>query len=221
MATAKKRVGRPRASRRRLARPAAEEILFVAARLFAGKGFGSTTTREIAHAAGLRQPSLFHYFPSKDAILAELLRRSLAPSIAFAAEQRAAGGSPSLRLYRLIRFDVAHLCSFPFDMGAILAPEARHARFRKFWSEREQFIGEMQALVSAGVEAGELVTGDVGLATRAIFGMGEWTLSWYRAGGAWSPEVVADGVATLALRGLLRDPQQIEGIRRLATEAQT
>jgi TetR/AcrR family transcriptional regulator len=217
MAPVKRRVGRPRASRRRLARPPQEEILFVAARLFASKGFGSTTTREIAHAAGLRQPSLFHYFASKEAILAELLRRSLAPSIAFAAEQRAAGGSPSVRLYRLIRFDVAHLCSFPFDMGAILAPEARHPRFRKFWSEREQFIGEMQALVGAGVEAGELVTDDLPLATRAIFGMGEWTLSWSRAGGTWTAEAVADGVATLALRGLLRDPQQIDAIRRAAS----
>ena len=77
-------MGRPRADRRRRERQPEDEILFVAARLFAEHGFAGTSTRAIAAAAGLRQPSLFHWFANKEAILERLLQRSLAPSLAFA-----------------------------------------------------------------------------------------------------------------------------------------
>jgi AcrR family transcriptional regulator len=209
-------VGRPRANPRRLDRPPQEEILLVASRLFAKKGFTSTTTREIAAAAGLRQPSVFHHFASKEAILAELLDRSLAPSLAFAEQVVAEERLPSVRLYRLIRFDVEHLCSYPFEMGAIFVPEARQPRFRRFWTARDRFFADVQQLVTEGIAAKELVAMDAGLATRALVGMNEATLIWYRRGGDWTPAVVAEGVAKLALRGLLRDPGRIEEIHRLA-----
>ena len=36
--------------------------------LFARKGFADTTTSDICHAAGISTGSLFHYFPSKQAV---------------------------------------------------------------------------------------------------------------------------------------------------------
>ncbi|MEW2483954.1 TetR/AcrR family transcriptional regulator [Mycobacterium sp. NPDC049093] len=51
-----------------------EDILAVAAELFAAKGVASTTVRDIGAAAGVHSGSLYHYFPSKEAIAVELLR---------------------------------------------------------------------------------------------------------------------------------------------------
>ncbi|MFZ9427052.1 MAG: TetR/AcrR family transcriptional regulator, partial [Ilumatobacteraceae bacterium] len=48
-------------------------ILAEASRLFAINGFHGTSTRDIADAVGIRQPSLFHHFATKHAILATLL----------------------------------------------------------------------------------------------------------------------------------------------------
>ncbi len=46
-----------------------EEILRVALRLFAAKGVEGTGLREIAEHIGVSQPALYHYFPSKDALV--------------------------------------------------------------------------------------------------------------------------------------------------------
>ncbi|TVT61329.1 TetR/AcrR family transcriptional regulator [Amycolatopsis rhizosphaerae] len=52
-------------------------ILASAARLFAQKGIAATTVREIAGSVGMLSGSLYHHFPSKDAIAGEVVREYL------------------------------------------------------------------------------------------------------------------------------------------------
>jgi AcrR family transcriptional regulator len=52
-----------------------EVILEAAARVFVSLGYARATTNRIAAAAGISVGSLYQYFPSKDAIAVELLRR--------------------------------------------------------------------------------------------------------------------------------------------------
>ncbi len=52
-----------------------ETILEAAARVFVEEGYARATTNRIATAANVSVGSLYQYFPSKDAIAVELLRR--------------------------------------------------------------------------------------------------------------------------------------------------
>jgi AcrR family transcriptional regulator len=52
-------------------------ILDAAARVFSGHGYAAGTTNRIAAEAGLSVGSLYQYFPNKDSILIELVRRHL------------------------------------------------------------------------------------------------------------------------------------------------
>lgn len=52
-----------------------ETILAAAARVFVKHGYAHATTNRIADAAGVSVGSVYQYFPSKDAIAVELLRR--------------------------------------------------------------------------------------------------------------------------------------------------
>ncbi len=52
-----------------------EVILDAAARVFVAHGYARATTNRIAETAGISVGSLYQYFPSKDAIAVELLRR--------------------------------------------------------------------------------------------------------------------------------------------------
>ncbi len=52
-----------------------ETLLEAAARVFVTQGYAKATTNKIAAAAGVSVGSLYQYFPSKDAIAVELLRR--------------------------------------------------------------------------------------------------------------------------------------------------
>src|SRR5690606_1850323 len=120
-----------------------------------------------------RQPSLFHWFASKEAILEELLGASIAPSLELAEGIAATRARPAVRLFRLVRTDASLLAAFPYDLGAWLSPEARAPRYHRFWAQRERLVEILVETVQAGVRARELVTGDVEIAARGIFGMVE------------------------------------------------
>jgi AcrR family transcriptional regulator len=64
--------------RRRIDRRRAE-ILAVAARIFADKGYANTTTREIANAADVAEGTLYNYFASKREILLAIALETEAP----------------------------------------------------------------------------------------------------------------------------------------------
>jgi AcrR family transcriptional regulator len=53
-------------------------ILACAAELFATRGVAAATVRDIGEAAGVLSGSLYHYFPSKDAIVGEVLAQFMA-----------------------------------------------------------------------------------------------------------------------------------------------
>jgi AcrR family transcriptional regulator len=57
------------------ARPSLQRILRVASRLFAERGYGMTSMRDIAQAARIRAATLYHYFRSKDDLYLEVLER--------------------------------------------------------------------------------------------------------------------------------------------------
>lgn len=50
-----------------------ERIFDVAVDLFAQKGFDAVSLREISDAVGIKKPTLYHYFTSKDEILEKIL----------------------------------------------------------------------------------------------------------------------------------------------------
>ena len=49
------------------------EVLDRAVGLFAERGFAGTSLKDVADAVGLSRPAIYYYFPSKDALLEELL----------------------------------------------------------------------------------------------------------------------------------------------------
>jgi AcrR family transcriptional regulator len=54
-----------------------QRIIAVAGRLFAERGYESTSVRDIAEQLGISNPSLYHHFASKADLLDELLRQPL------------------------------------------------------------------------------------------------------------------------------------------------
>ncbi len=52
-----------------------DRVLRVATRLFAGRGYGMTSMRDIARAARIRAATLYHHFRSKDDLFVDVLDR--------------------------------------------------------------------------------------------------------------------------------------------------
>ena len=73
---ARPRKPKPRKPQQERSRETVDSILAAATHVLVRKGYARTTTNEIAETAGVSVGSLYQYFPSKDAIAVELLRRN-------------------------------------------------------------------------------------------------------------------------------------------------
>ena len=106
-------VGRPRKnSPRRRGGTAREEILDAAAELFTTQGFATTSTHQIADAVGIRQASLYYYFPSKTEIFLTLLNSTVNPAVELAERFSTIGDlTPELRLWSLVAAETRLLLS--------------------------------------------------------------------------------------------------------------
>lgn len=72
-----------------------ERILDAAEEFFAERGFEGTTLREVAARVGLRNPSLYNHFESKEALYAAVLERDVGPVLRLLSEFVARGGVDS------------------------------------------------------------------------------------------------------------------------------
>ena len=68
----------------------AERILDAAEQLFAERGYAGATLRDVAKRVGVRPPSLYNHFASKDALYAAVLERGIGPVIDLLARSAAA-----------------------------------------------------------------------------------------------------------------------------------
>ncbi|MFG6279746.1 TetR/AcrR family transcriptional regulator [Microbacterium sp. S16(2024)] len=103
-----------------------------AARLFAERGFAAVSTVELGEAVGMSGPALYNYFPSKDALLAELLTDASARLLDGCREIVAEQTAPADTLARLVRFHLDFATADPDTIRlqdrelAQLAPDANH-----------------------------------------------------------------------------------------------
>ena len=69
-----------------------DQLLATAAELFAARGFHGVSVAELGRACGISGPALYKHFPSKDAILAEMLV-SISEELLSEGRQRVAGAA--------------------------------------------------------------------------------------------------------------------------------
>jgi AcrR family transcriptional regulator len=184
----------------------AEAILAAAADLFARKGYHGTSTREIAAAVGIKQPSLFHWFASKEAILRKLAERALVGPTALLDYLERTERIPSEKLFEVVYFHTWYLCSQPIDLAAVIDGSETAVEAVADWHPIiDHYTTGVRRIVEDGIEAGEFIAGNANAVTMAILGMCNWTLRWYRRGGPVTPEALAEQFAHLALRSVLVD----------------
>ncbi len=183
-----------------------DELLAIAAKLFAERGFKNTTVRDIADAAGILSGSLYHHFDSKEAMVDELLDSFQTALWEEYDAIESSDRSPRQKLEAVVRVsfdaidqhhsevaifqtDAVYLATF--DRFAYL--HERNVRFRELWT----------GWLRAGVTAGELRSDlDVELVYRFLRDTVWVAVRWYRPGGELTPRQVADQYLSILLEGI-------------------
>lgn len=189
-----------------------ERILREASHLFAARGYYGSSTRDIATAVGIRQPSLFHHFPSKQAIFQELLSYSLDDSAEVAEFLARAAGSPAARLYRFLVEDFRYLMDSPYDLRSIFNSDVLlDEEFEPWEATAQKLYVAVADIIRQCIEAGEFIEIDVGFARQTISGLMLETIR-ERSLGEQLPAQRPTRTAEFVLRALLVDPGQIDAI---------
>lgn len=181
-----------------------QDITAVAATLFHDVGYHETGLRQIAAAAAMSKPTLYHYFQNKDDILYAIHDEFIDLIIARHEDMIRTPGSMQnyLRGVMSMIMDIvdshgAHLRVF-FEHYRELRPEYRESLSAK----RDQYYESVQRIVADGVANGEFRPVDVPLVTMGIFGMCNWATNWYRHDGHRTPHEIADTFFDVVVRGL-------------------
>lgn len=182
-----------------------EQILTSAARLFAEKGFQNTNIIEIGQACKASKSRMYHYFASKETILEEMLVSHVS-TLVHAADGLVRSSAPPRTKFR--DFVLLHLRYYydHRDRHTVLIEDADHlpdaARSVVNAAEHKLvtfLVGILQELNPDRFKEKHVSTSHAML----IFGMLNWTYTWYRPTGKLSLDGLADQVTELCLKGVL------------------
>ncbi|MFF2486181.1 TetR/AcrR family transcriptional regulator [Microbacterium sp. NPDC058062] len=200
--------GRATASTSRGGASRREQVLHEAEVLFAERGYVETSLDLVATRLGIKRQAIYYYFPSKDAILVEIvvrtggaLKRAVMPT--FDSDL-----SPSAKLEHVVRIHIDHVLrnseSFRIQFAEVprMAPEF----IQKVRRDEQAYVRQVVAVIEAGQREGEFRPGPAVPLALMLIGMCNATLEWFQPNRRLSISAAAELGATLVLRGLLVRP---------------
>lgn len=182
-----------------------DDILDAAAQVFSQKGYHAASMQDIARAVNLRKGSLYHHVSSKQEILVDLLDRALDLLIERVSLVLAQPIAPEEKLRQAMRVYLEIFAEHA-DLSAVLLLEHRSLEpelHSRHIPRRDRFEGMWRDLIREGKESGSFSCASPSLAARALLGVMNWTITWYRPDGKLTASEIADQFADLFLKGLL------------------
>jgi AcrR family transcriptional regulator len=161
-----------------------EGVLKAAAEVFAEMGYERTSLEDIADRVDLTRGSLYHYFPSKDALLGECLEFGAEEAntrLAQAASE-AAGLPPTERLRRLIRTQLSVITIDAPELSRLFLspidwPDTFRTQVRGLRERHDEFFRDA---VEDGVRTGEFSCIDANVARHCLYGAMNYAVVWLR-----------------------------------------
>ena len=184
-----------------------EFILQNAARIFAEKGYHSTSMRDISRETKVSLAGLYHYCRSKDELLF-LIQDNCFRRVLENAKRRLV---PTLNPTDALRvFIENHLAFFAANMAEmkVLSHESESLggeMGKQVSSTKRQYTKLAQELLAniQSSNGGANRSVDLTVATYALFGMMNWIYNWYDPTGKLSVNELIDNVTRLFLNGFV------------------
>ncbi|HWC13540.1 MAG TPA: TetR/AcrR family transcriptional regulator [Actinomycetota bacterium] len=185
-----------------------EQILEEAAKLFAEQGYHGAAVGDICDALGVGKGVFYWYFPSKEAVFAELLQESLLQLRRSQQAAIAAVADPVDRIEEGIRASIGFFRGNP-SVLEVLRIAARYDEFAGLVQKGQEIVvADVAGHIKEGMASGAIRHGDPELMAHgilgAIFHFVETYLEDDDQASSDRPELADEAVA-FCLRGLLSD----------------
>jgi AcrR family transcriptional regulator len=177
-----------------------EAIVAAAAALYARRGFTGASIADLAQACGSSKSLIYHYFPSKDDILYEVMAAHLDALVDAAYDAMQAGGARE-------RLEALTLAFMRLYVGAQDSHKVLLNELDNLPPERRtEVVAKQRRIISVVEELIREIRPDLNPQTLPLamlfFGMINWTHTWFRPGGSLSAEALGDLAVRLLLNGL-------------------
>ncbi|MGH7719306.1 MAG: TetR/AcrR family transcriptional regulator [Gemmatimonadaceae bacterium] len=195
-----------------------DALLAVAARVFAERGYDSTSMRDLARASGVSLAGLYYYVQSKEELLYLIQSRNFEAVRQSMLERLADATDP---LDRLVRFIDNHLDYFASHMAEmkVLSHEAG-ALTGDYLAQvngiKREYTRALMDILADVEESHGPAHVNRRVATYALFGMMNWIYNWYDPLGDLGVEVLSQSVCRLFLGGYIGHPVSASALPRAA-----
>jgi len=182
-----------------------EQILDISEEFFASRGFDDTNLDLVANRLGLKRQAIYYYFPSKDAILVELVERAGGALHDAVMPTFASDLAPREKLAKVLINHVEHVLENPvsfrvqFSEVRRMAPES----IAKVRSDEQTYIKHVAGVIEEGQRAGELLDGPPVPMALVLVGMCNGTLEWFQPGRHMSISDIAELAVSIVMDGMV------------------
>lgn len=163
-----------KANKRSLESDSRQQILDVALKLFARKGYAAATVREIVDTVGITAPSLYYYFGNKEGLYMELMQTHCARIDQALESHMHTSSSAKERLKDLVDKIFLHVANdrdFFRLMFTIYYGPSQGAPYCDFLSYHAKFHAAIKKIIEEGITSGEFQPGNSGYMTWVIRGV--------------------------------------------------
>lgn len=178
-----------------------ERILSAAVDLFYERGFARTTLDEVARSLGVTKPFIYQYFPSKNALLAEICSRAIRDAHETFNRTLQLKGTAAEKLRIIVRDFMGSVLTYQANAVIYSREETELAPADRdlINSLRRDFDRRLVELLEEGAKQGEFAVEDTRLTAFVIASIVGWSPVWYRPGGRLTKEAAAENVASMVL----------------------
>lgn len=182
-----------------------QNIITQAALLFDQHGYHKTTMEDIADVVGIKKPTLYHYFQSKDEILS--LIHEVFVDLLFSRQEERNGLIISYEeLLRNSMRDIIHLMATHRSHVRVFFEHHRELA-EPFQSsirlKRDAYFELIASFIQAGINDGRYKVSSANLGALAMFGMCNWAYTWFNPNGPYGADEVADSFWKWLITGFI------------------
>ena len=180
-----------------------EQMLEVIVKVFTDHGYDAATLELIAKRLGLSKSAVYHHVDSKSAMLELALEQVLGALEAVFTAPGAVSGRANERIEFVVRGAVRVACEQRPSLLLLLRLHGNSEVELQAMERRRAFDAKLRQLFELALAEGSLRTDfDPGLAERFTFGLTNSHVEWYRPGGRFTPDEIADAVLRFMRGGL-------------------
>lgn len=180
-----------------------DQMLEVIVKVFTDHGYDAATLELIAKRLGLSKSAVYHHFASKQEMLELALDRVLGALESVFSAPEATQGPADARIRFVVTGAVSVACEQRPYLLLLLRLHGNSEIEVQAMDRRRGFDAKLRELFELSRAEGTLRDDiDPGLAERFTFGLINSMVEWYRPGGRFTPEEIADSVLRFLRSGL-------------------